>query len=117
MFCNKCGTTSPEGQQFCKKCGSPFATHHDADAIIGVGQPELLFSVSPLRMLLLTILSMGFYRIFWFYKNWAAVQKIQKLDISPLSDVQIFASSLLIRFPMSTIQFYDSNYHSKLDLP
>lgn len=85
MFCNKCGTTSPEGQQFCKKCGSPFATHHDADAIIGVGQPELLFSVSPLRLLLLTILSMGFYRIFWFYKNWAAVQKIQKLDISPLS--------------------------------
>lgn len=42
------------------------------------------FSVSPLRLVVLSILSFGFYLFYWTYKNWAAVRKYTKEDIWPI---------------------------------
>lgn len=42
------------------------------------------FSVSPLRLVVLSILSFGLYLFYWTYKNWAAVRKYTKDDVWPI---------------------------------
>jgi hypothetical protein len=39
--------------------------------------------VSPTRFLILTLLSLGLYRLYWNYKNWKAIKEAEKINISP----------------------------------
>lgn len=41
------------------------------------------FSISLKRLAILSVLTLGIYEIYWFYKNWKAIQKVEKQDISP----------------------------------
>ncbi|MBQ8661749.1 MAG: hypothetical protein IJ482_05445 [Alphaproteobacteria bacterium] len=42
------------------------------------------FSVSSLRLAVLSVLSLGLYFFYWSYKNWAAVKKYTKDDVWPI---------------------------------
>jgi hypothetical protein len=45
--------------------------------------PTVYFGVSITRLVWLFLLTMGFYRFYWFYKNWKAIKESEHADISP----------------------------------
>lgn len=63
--------------KFCNKCGKPVGLEKD---IVDIEY----FSIPPKRLALLSILTLGIYEIFWFYKNWEAIKKAEQQKISPL---------------------------------
>jgi len=42
------------------------------------------FSVSPLKLILLSVCSFGFYELYWFYANWHLIKNREKLNIRPI---------------------------------
>lgn len=42
------------------------------------------FNISPGKLVFLSIITFGIYELYWFYKNWEAVKKIENKKISPL---------------------------------
>ena len=47
-------------------------------------EPVVYFSVSPIRLFFLSIITLGIYDIYWIYKNWQAVRKYEKdYEITP----------------------------------
>lgn len=76
MNCKNCNNLVPENAKFCNKCGKPIETKTDSSIEY--------FSISPKRLALFSILTLGIYEIYWFFKNWEAVKKAENLKISPL---------------------------------
>lgn len=75
MYCTNCGEKIKEGENFCGKCGKPRE--------IQSGPAIKYFAISPKRLALLSILTLGTYEIYWFYKNWEAVKKAEGQKVSP----------------------------------
>src|SRR5258708_1698326 len=46
------------------------------------GEP-LFFSVSLLKLLVMSTVTLGLYDLYWFYKNWTFVKERTARDISP----------------------------------
>ncbi len=46
-------------------------------------EPIVYFGISIKRLVCLFILTLGFYRFYWFYKNWKAIKEAEQSDISP----------------------------------
>jgi hypothetical protein len=44
----------------------------------------VFFSVSVPKLLVMTICTLGFYQIYWFYRNWIYVKQRERTDISPV---------------------------------
>ena len=76
MNCKNCDNLVPDNAKFCNKCGKPIESKG--------GSSIEYFSISPKRLALFSILTLGIYEIYWFYKNWEAVKKAENLKISPL---------------------------------
>ncbi|MDD5481964.1 MAG: zinc ribbon domain-containing protein [Candidatus Shapirobacteria bacterium] len=76
MNCKNCNNLVPENAKFCNKCGKSIETKTDSSIEY--------FSISPKRLALFSVLTLGIYEIYWFYKNWEAVKKAENLKISPL---------------------------------
>lgn len=76
MTCKNCNNKLPSDAKFCNKCGTPV----EEKQIIDVEY----FSIPPARLALFSILTLGIYEIFWFYKNWEAIKKAEQQKISPL---------------------------------
>lgn len=76
MNCKNCDNLVPENAKFCNKCGKPVEAKSGASIEY--------FAISPKRLALFSILTLGIYEIFWFYKNWEAIKKAENLKISPL---------------------------------
>lgn len=51
----------------------------DADS----SRPVEYYAVSPLRMFILGLLSLGVYNVYWGFRNWKAYQEATKDDINP----------------------------------
>ncbi len=43
------------------------------------------FSVSPTKLLLLSVCTLGLYEIYWFYKNWSLVKRREGTNILPVA--------------------------------
>jgi len=41
------------------------------------------FAVSPLKLVVMSVFTFGLYELYWFYKNWQAIQLREKENISP----------------------------------
>lgn len=76
MNCKNCDNLVPENAKFCNKCGKPVEAKG--------GTSIEYFAISPKRLALFSILTLGIYEIYWFYKNWDAIKKAENLKISPL---------------------------------
>lgn len=76
MNCKNCDNLLPETAKFCNKCGKPVESH--------AGSKIEYFAIPPKRLALFSILTLGVYEIYWFYKNWDAIKKAEGLKISPL---------------------------------
>lgn len=46
--------------------------------------PIMYFSVSIVRLVTLSLFTLGFYQFYWMYKNWMAIKNHRKENISPL---------------------------------
>jgi len=43
------------------------------------------FAVSPMKLLVMEIATVGFYQLYWFYKHWALVRDRERSDIWPVA--------------------------------
>ena len=43
----------------------------------------IYFAVSPLKLVLMSICTMGIYELYWFYKNWVLIKERENSDIMP----------------------------------
>lgn len=75
MNCKNCNNPLPENAKFCNKCGKPIEAQ-------GSSAIEY-FAISPKRLALFSILTLGIYEIYWFYKNWQAVKRVENANIYP----------------------------------
>ena len=41
------------------------------------------FAVSTLKLVLMSLCTLGFYQFYWFYKNWVLIKEEENLDIMP----------------------------------
>jgi hypothetical protein len=65
-----------------------YKTHLDASSATSSDYAEnnvpiVYFGISVSRLVCLFVLTVGFYRFYWFYKNWKAVKEAEQSDISP----------------------------------
>ena len=42
-----------------------------------------IFAVAPWKLLLMCVVSLGFYQIYWFYANWRLVKRRERSDLWP----------------------------------
>lgn len=75
MNCKNCDNKLANDAKFCNKCGKPV----EAES----GSTIEYFAISPKRLALFSVLTLGIYEIYWFYKNWSAVKKFEGQKISP----------------------------------
>lgn len=75
MNCKHCDNKLVSDAKFCNKCGKPVESES--------GSTIEYFAISLKRLALFSILTLGIYEIYWFYKNWSAVKKFEGQKISP----------------------------------
>lgn len=80
MNCKHCDNKLANDAKFCNKCGKPVEAEKIEKDIVDIEY----FSIPPKRLALLSVLTLGLYEIFWFYKNWEAIRKAEQQKISPL---------------------------------
>lgn len=49
----------------------------------GVLSAPVYFSVSPLKLVVMSICTLGIYDLYWYYKNWRLIKEREQLDIMP----------------------------------
>ena len=76
MFCVMCGKENPENATFCQFCGAEIANNKYKN------QP--LYNTIPIwKVIILLMISFGFYEIVWAYNLWKQGQKKYDKKISP----------------------------------
>jgi hypothetical protein len=73
----------------CKACGCDVLSNDPRPPELVVrsinrNDRSVFFTVSPLKLIVMSIVTCGFYELFWFYKNWNYVQEHSKKTESPL---------------------------------
>lgn len=93
MYCTNCGNKSKEGANFCGNCGGSVKEISHTENIDKKAQPEIekvikkiedkdkvnFFIVPTGRLVIFSILSFGFYSVYWFAKNFYALKERRKL--------------------------------------
>ena len=62
-YCPHCGAEAQADTLFCSNCGRPVVGGSESSAPV----PYL---ISPTRIVLLSVLSLGLYTLYWLYKTW-----------------------------------------------
>jgi hypothetical protein len=87
MKCEKCNYEMTAEAKVCSRCGTPVAKDELKSFVLGSESKQMkkeesemaaiqkveYFYVSPKRLIILSIITVGLYEIYWFYKNWEAV--------------------------------------------
>jgi hypothetical protein len=47
------------------------------------GRPPMFFAVSPLKLVVMSVVTLGAYELFWFYANWQRLRRRRHPRISP----------------------------------
>ncbi len=47
------------------------------------GRPAVFFAVSPLKLVVMSIATLGIYELFWFFANWQRMKRRGQRNISP----------------------------------
>ena len=74
-FCSNCGSGYQPPNQFCNSCGAALSNtpsvEREVEMDIGWGMDRVLrYRISLQRVLLMSVLSYGFYVFYWFYITW-----------------------------------------------
>ena len=103
MFCQDCGMEVASTYKMCPKCGGkqfakgvpqlkeqpqpkpPFTpTPVQESASPGQAGPAF-FAVSKAKLVVMSVFTWGLYQIYWFYKNWQAVEQQEGSGIMPVA--------------------------------
>ncbi len=84
MYCQNCGSKNESDSKFCQNCGVKLSnSQQEKKEEKQIANIEY-FAISPKRLALFSILTSGIYQVYWFYKNWEAIKKAERQNISPL---------------------------------
>jgi predicted nucleic acid-binding Zn ribbon protein len=76
--CAFCKTNIPADSILCDRCAENLNKRKQAT------QPQKFSNIQPVwHLILLSVLSFGFYNIYWFYRNWKQLKTHKNLDLSP----------------------------------
>lgn len=83
MYCTKCGFKLAEESKFCPKCGEELINKLEKnkinDEVILKNTEKVDFFIVPTtRLVIFSILSFGFYSVYWFSLNFSAIEKRRK---------------------------------------
>lgn len=86
--CPECFAVPEDFAVSCKTCGCDLKVNDPrSDEALAKSlnrkEQSVFFYVSPLKLLLMSIGTLGFYEFFWFYKNWTYVREHRLRDLSP----------------------------------
>ena len=79
MYCKNCGKKIEEFCKFCKFCGS------NIDSFARENKQLLVYSNAiPLwKLFVFSIITMGLYSYYWYYRNWRYIRELEETDIKP----------------------------------
>lgn len=104
MFCHSCGIEQHSVAKFCHNCGEAgvVSNNNQSQKIVSVIEvveshrklpnhkhDESLvldsdfFTISPAKLALLSIFTLGLFNIYWFVQNWEVIKKSTNANISP----------------------------------
>lgn len=109
MFCENCGHKKDSNAKFCSGCG--IKNEERVDKVKNLEEYKFLH-IPVTRLLWVSVLSLGFYPIYWFYKNWLAVQKVTGEKMMPLARgiFSIFWSKDIFYLPLKQAKHYGYKY-------
>ncbi|GBD98851.1 hypothetical protein BMS3Abin07_00879 [bacterium BMS3Abin07] len=55
----------------------------DKQSTEDISGAPIYFAVSPLKLVMMSICTLGIYELYWFYKNWVLIKERESLDIRP----------------------------------
>jgi len=76
----------------------------------------IYFAVSPLKLVVMSICTMGIYELYWFYKNWVLIKERESLDIKPFLE-SLLCTYLLLLFLQKSSSFSGRHITSKINIP
>ncbi len=86
IACPKCGFEQEKNEE-CGRCGIIISKFSDMRESPPPAIPQrtapLYFSVSTTKLIVMSIFTLGFYEIYWFYKNWNHVKIRTRQKIRP----------------------------------
>jgi len=81
--CSYCGKEYPDDASVCEIDGYPL------QAVVAAGPPPMsegqpiFFPVSPLKLVVMSTVTLGIYELYWFYKNWKLIKQRTDSNIMP----------------------------------
>ena len=90
ITCPKCGFEQKEAKE-CIRCGiiinrysvETEETPKDSPIVTQNNKKPLYFPVSKLKLILMSLCTLGLYEIYWFYKNWKLIKTRTGQNLSP----------------------------------
>lgn len=91
MKCEKCENKLDNESLFCSNCGGKVSVSEVKDIEF--------FSISIFKLVSLSFLTLGLFNIYWFYRNWKAVEKFEHKKMYPfwMSIFAIFTCNALLK--------------------
>lgn len=94
MYCVNCGNKISDDSKFCEKCGAKIGNNivkensenHTSEVVPNETKPLSSYEFLHIpvdRLIWASILSFGFYRIYWFCENWSAIRKVTGEKMMP----------------------------------
>ena len=89
-FCTQCGVAAQPGAAFCANCGTHFAGSAFQETTSSETRGELALTtelryMTPLsRVLVMSVLSYGFYLLYWFYLTWKQYRDHTGREVYPI---------------------------------
>jgi len=86
--CPQCKAALQDYALSCKSCGADLRgvelrTDNTLNNSINRKERSIFYYVSPLKLVLMSISTLGIYQLFWFYKNWTYVDEHTNKLTSP----------------------------------
>lgn len=86
-YCANCGTDLQPSARSCQNCGKMVAAEPVTTPVgveTAVAAPEVPFLVPAQRIVLMTILTYGFYIFYWAYQTWRHYRDHTKAEVFPV---------------------------------
>jgi RNA polymerase subunit RPABC4/transcription elongation factor Spt4 len=68
--CSECDTTADVSFRTCPKCGALLQLEY--------------YGISVTKLVLLSLLTLGLYELYWFYRNWSLIKAQEQVKIIPI---------------------------------
>ena len=77
-YCPRCGAQAEADALFCPVCGTPM------NVVPSESVTPVPYLISPMRVVILAIVSLGLYTPYWLYKTWKHYKEHSGADASPV---------------------------------